>query len=180
MSNLTGFVATRAQVYQSVNMNIDNRFSNMSCNYTPGGPPDSWWNILRSSAPNRELFSLCGQGEHFAIFGCIEGWALLIKPIQHKPFNYFDCLCDPFLYSDFNLGCAKNVNFSIVEHVISDHIIYFWLNCEDWVRDKSKVLDVNWTLFDNARTWEAMFNKHMNYGNKTNKMVVKTYWIALS
>ena len=35
----------------------------------------------------------------------------------------------------------------VVEHVIQNHTLYFCLNCEDWVKHKSKVLENNRTLF---------------------------------
>ena len=38
----------------------------------------------------------------------------------------------------------------VVEHMLSNHIVYFCLNCEDWITDKSKVLDKTWSLFDKA------------------------------
>ena len=36
----------------------------------------------------------------------------------------------------------------IVTHFIQNQKVHFCLNCEDWVKDKSKVLDINWSLFD--------------------------------
>ena len=36
----------------------------------------------------------------------------------------------------------------VIKYVISDHEVYFCLNCEDWVKDITKVLDDNWTMFD--------------------------------
>ena len=36
----------------------------------------------------------------------------------------------------------------VVEHNLNNHVLYFCLNCNDWVTDKSKVLDTNWTLLD--------------------------------
>ena len=50
------------------------------------------------------------------------------------------------------VGCKCNwMNKScVVKHVISNHIVYFCLNCEDWVKDKSKVLDNYWTMFDGS------------------------------
>jgi hypothetical protein len=36
------------------------------------------------------------------------------------------------------------------KHVIRDHIVYFCLNCDNWVKDKTKVLDNNWTMFDGS------------------------------
>ena len=36
----------------------------------------------------------------------------------------------------------------VVQHNISNQIINFCLNCNDWIKDKSKVLEANWTMFD--------------------------------
>ena len=36
----------------------------------------------------------------------------------------------------------------IVQHVVSNQKVNFCLNCDDWVKDKTKVLDSNWTLLD--------------------------------
>ena len=36
----------------------------------------------------------------------------------------------------------------VVEHSLNNHVLYFCLNCNDWVTDKSQVLDTNWTLLD--------------------------------
>ena len=48
------------------------------------------------------------------------------------------------------VGCKCNWTNKccVIKHVISGHIVYFCLNCEDWVKDKTKVLDNNWTMFD--------------------------------
>ena len=36
----------------------------------------------------------------------------------------------------------------VVEHELNNHVVYFCLNCDDWIEDKNKVLDQNWTLLD--------------------------------
>ena len=36
----------------------------------------------------------------------------------------------------------------VVEHEIKNHVVYFCLNCDEWIRDKTKVLDENWSLKD--------------------------------
>ena len=36
----------------------------------------------------------------------------------------------------------------VVTHIIENQTIHFCLNCEDWVKEKSKVLDATWSLFD--------------------------------
>lgn len=36
----------------------------------------------------------------------------------------------------------------VVKHTIQNMEIFFCLNCEDWVKDKSRVLDHGWSLFD--------------------------------
>ena len=38
----------------------------------------------------------------------------------------------------------------VVQHVISNHSIYFCLNCDDWIGDKCKVLEKDWSLFDES------------------------------
>ena len=54
-------------------------------------------------------------------------------------------------------GC-KNIydkKEHIVKHKYSEHEYYFCLNCDYWVKDKSKVMDENWSLYDrygNLRT----------------------------
>jgi hypothetical protein len=35
----------------------------------------------------------------------------------------------------------------IVEHIVRNQKVYFCLNCDDWVRDKSRVLEESWALF---------------------------------
>ena len=36
----------------------------------------------------------------------------------------------------------------VTEHTIYNHVMYFCLNCNDWVKNKSAVLEPNWTLMD--------------------------------
>ena len=36
----------------------------------------------------------------------------------------------------------------VMEHFIGNIIIFFCLNCDDWVHDKQKVLEHGWTLFN--------------------------------
>ena len=36
----------------------------------------------------------------------------------------------------------------VVKHCVNTMEVYFCLNCDDWVQDKSKVLDNGWSLFD--------------------------------
>ena len=38
----------------------------------------------------------------------------------------------------------------VVEHMIKDHVVYFCLNCEDWVQHTDEVLEAGWKLFDQA------------------------------
>ena len=61
---------------------------------------------------------------------------MIAEKEEPENFKCVGCKCD---WS--NKSC-------VVKHVIGDHIVYFCLNCEDWVKDKSKVLDRNWTMFD--------------------------------
>ena len=52
---------------------------------------------------------------------------------------------------EFNcIGCQSSWQERrfIIQYNINNQIVNFCLNCNDWVKDKSKVLDVNWTMFD--------------------------------
>ena len=55
---------------------------------------------------------------------------------------------EPGCYNCVGCRCDWTDKNCLIEHVINDHRVYFCLNCEDWVKDKSKVLDENWTMFD--------------------------------
>ena len=48
------------------------------------------------------------------------------------------------------IGCKASWtdNRCVVNHIIDDHEVYFCLNCEDWVKDKSKVFHEHWSMFD--------------------------------
>ena len=56
------------------------------------------------------------------------------------------------------VGCENSFSVSrcIDQHLVSNQTVNFCLNCDDWVTDKTKVLDsLNWTLLDsrgNLRT----------------------------
>ena len=43
-----------------------------------------------------------------------------------------------------------NESHCVVKHVVQNKEVYFCLNCEDWVKEKSRVLDKGWSLFDTA------------------------------
>ena len=43
-----------------------------------------------------------------------------------------------------------NESNCVVKHVLKNKEVYFCLNCDDWVKDKSRVLDKGWSLFDMA------------------------------
>ena len=47
-------------------------------------------------------------------------------------------------------GCKHDWQESqfVVKHYIKNREIFFCLNCEDWIKDKTKVLDHGWSLFD--------------------------------
>ena len=47
-------------------------------------------------------------------------------------------------------GCKHDWQESqfVVKHDIKNMEIFFCLNCEDWIKDKSKVIDPEWSLFD--------------------------------
>ena len=48
------------------------------------------------------------------------------------------------------VGCNTNWTEKrcVVTHKIENETIHFCVNCEDWIKDKSKVLDAKWSLFD--------------------------------
>ena len=49
-------------------------------------------------------------------------------------------------------GCKsdwENKNH-VVEHLILNRLTFFCLNCNDWIRDKTRVFEEGWTLFDEA------------------------------
>ena len=54
---------------------------------------------------------------------------------------------------------AKCKSGCIMEHAIINQIVYFYLNCDSWVRDKSKVLDANCTMFDRAEALDMISKK---------------------
>ena len=43
----------------------------------------------------------------------------------------------------------------VVEHMILNRRTFFCLNCNDWIKDKKRVLEKGWTLF-----YEAGFLRH--------------------
>ena len=48
------------------------------------------------------------------------------------------------------VGCETNWTDKtcVMEHMVQNKTIYFCLNCEDWLKHKSKVLHKNWSLFN--------------------------------
>ena len=38
----------------------------------------------------------------------------------------------------------------VVEHLLGNHLTFFCLNCDDWVRQKTRVLEEGWSLLDEA------------------------------
>ena len=69
----------------------------------------------------------------------------------------------------------------VVTHNINDQWVHFCLNCDDWVKDKSKVLDENWTLFDNEGNLRYdIWRRKTCIRKQSQKIVVKGYCIALS
>jgi hypothetical protein len=51
-------------------------------------------------------------------------------------------------------GCQDYCTSSncIVENRMNSQILYFCLNCDEWIKDKSKVLDKNWTFLEERET----------------------------
>ena len=47
-------------------------------------------------------------------------------------------------------GCKSEWRESkfVVGHIIHGSQLYFCLNCDDWIRDKNRVHDHGWSLFD--------------------------------
>ena len=48
------------------------------------------------------------------------------------------------------VGCHSSWTdrMCVVDHIVRNQKVYFCLNCDDWVRDKSRVLEERWSLFD--------------------------------
>ena len=48
------------------------------------------------------------------------------------------------------VGCHSSWTdqMCVVDHIVRNQKVYFCLNCDDWVRDKSRVLEESWSLFD--------------------------------
>ena len=44
--------------------------------------------------------------------------------------------------------CAWKDRHCVVRHVVKHNEVFFCLNCEDWVKEKSRVLDNGWSLYD--------------------------------
>ena len=40
-------------------------------------------------------------------------------------------------------------NSCVKEQTVQNHKVYFCLNCDEWVKDKERVLDKGWVLLDN-------------------------------
>ena len=46
--------------------------------------------------------------------------------------------------------CVWNDRNCVVEHVVQNMKVYFCLNCDDWVQNKTEVLQPGWNLLDEA------------------------------
>ena len=58
---------------------------------------------------------------------------------QKNEISNFNCVSCKYEWKD--RSC-------VVKHCVNTMEVYFCLNCDDWVQDKSKVLDNGWSLFD--------------------------------
>ena len=48
----------------------------------------------------------------------------------------------------FHVNICGQREGRVVEHVMNGHTVYFCLNCDDWVKEKGRVFDQGWSLFD--------------------------------
>ena len=67
-----------------------------------------------------------------------------IREKNNSPQNSIDsykCVSCDYEWSESNC---------VVKHILKNKEVYFCLNCDDWVKDKSRVLDKGWSLFDMA------------------------------
>ena len=48
------------------------------------------------------------------------------------------------------VGCKSTFEDEkcVVKHIIHNMETYFCLNCEDWIKEKTRVFDQGWTLLD--------------------------------
>ena len=53
-------------------------------------------------------------------------------------------------YECISCKCVWKDRKCVVEHVVQKMKVYFCLNCDDWVQNKTKVLQSGWTLLDEA------------------------------
>ena len=63
------------------------------------------------------------------------GW----KEILNVDDEIFKCVSCQDVWEDRNC---------VVKHMIKQKAVFFCLNCNDWIKDKSKVFDQGWTLMD--------------------------------
>ena len=55
--------------------------------------------------------------------------------------NNYQCQGCKYIWNERN--CME-------EHMIQDTRVFFCLNCNDWIKDKSTVFEAGWTMFDEA------------------------------
>ena len=53
-------------------------------------------------------------------------------------------------YECVSCRCSWNDRKCVKEHNIRSTKVFFCLNCDDWVKDKSSVFEQGWSLFDQA------------------------------
>ena len=49
----------------------------------------------------------------------------------------------------------------VKEHIIQNHIVYFCINCDDWVKFKEMVSNPGWKLMDEFGYLNIMENKKL-------------------
>ena len=66
-------------------------------------------------------------------------------------YSHDTLVCDDALKSKFQCVSCKHEweeRKFVVQHKINHMEVYFCLNCDDWVKQKEKVFDDGWSLFD--------------------------------
>ena len=67
---------------------------------------------------------------------------------SHDTFVYGDQRNDTKVFKCVGCSYDWKERWCVVEHKAKNMQLYFCLNCDDWIKDKSKVLDQGWSLFN--------------------------------
>ena len=70
-----------------------------------------------------------------------EGNSVNLREVKRQNPQEFTCISCKCVWMDRNC---------VVEHFVQNMKLYFCLNCDDWVRNKTEVLQPGWTLHDEA------------------------------